>query len=35
VSQYDTAGRIRKGPAPANLPLPPYAFLDATRIRIG
>ena len=34
-SQYDTAGRIRKGPAPKNLVLPPYAFLSDTRIRIG
>src|SRR5262249_3145298 len=24
-SQYDPSGRIRRGPAPANLPLPPYA----------
>jgi ubiquinol-cytochrome c reductase iron-sulfur subunit len=34
-SQYDTAGRIRKGPAPQNLYLPPYAFVTDTRIRIG
>lgn len=34
-SQYDTAGRIRKGPAPENLPIPPYAFLTDTKIRIG
>ena len=34
-SQYDTAGRIRQGPAPKNLPLPPYAFLSDTKIRIG
>jgi ubiquinol-cytochrome c reductase iron-sulfur subunit len=34
-SQYDTAGRIRKGPAPSNLPMPAYAFLSDTRIRIG
>jgi ubiquinol-cytochrome c reductase iron-sulfur subunit len=34
-SQYDTAGRIRKGPAPKNLPLPPYAFVSDTKIRIG
>jgi ubiquinol-cytochrome c reductase iron-sulfur subunit len=34
-SQYDTAGRIRKGPAPQNLHLPPYAFVSDTRIRIG
>jgi ubiquinol-cytochrome c reductase iron-sulfur subunit len=34
-SQYDTSGRIRKGPAPKNLPVPPYAFLSDTKIRIG
>ena len=34
-SVYDTAGRIRKGPAPENLPIPPYAFLSDTKIRIG
>lgn len=34
-SQYDTAGRIRKGPAPANLPMPPYAFLSDTKVKIG
>lgn len=34
-SQYDTAGRIRKGPAPRNLPVPPYEFLTDTTIRIG
>ncbi len=34
-SHYDTAGRIRKGPAPLNLPVPPYEFLDDTTIRIG
>jgi ubiquinol-cytochrome c reductase iron-sulfur subunit len=34
-SQYDTSGRIRSGPAPANLPLPPYEFVSDTRIRIG
>jgi ubiquinol-cytochrome c reductase iron-sulfur subunit len=34
-SHYDTSGRIRKGPAPRNLEIPPYAFLDDTRIRIG
>jgi ubiquinol-cytochrome c reductase iron-sulfur subunit len=34
-SQYDTAGRIRRGPAPANLALPPYAFISDTKIRIG
>jgi len=34
-SQYDTSGRIRRGPAPANLPLPPYQFVSDTKIRIG
>ena len=34
-SQYDTAGRIRKGPAPQNLEVPPYAFLSDTRIKVG
>ena len=34
-SHYDTAGRIRKGPAPTNLPVPGYAFLDDTTIEIG
>ncbi len=34
-SQYDSSGRIRQGPAPLNLQLPPYEFLSASRIRIG
>ena len=34
-SHYDTSGRIRKGPAPKNLPIPPLEFLDDTTIRIG
>ena len=34
-SHYDTSGRIRKGPAPKNLPVPPYEFLDDTTILIG
>jgi ubiquinol-cytochrome c reductase iron-sulfur subunit len=34
-SHYDTSGRIRKGPAPENLSIPPYAFLDDTSIKIG
>ena len=34
-SQYDTAGRIRKGPAPENLAVPPYAFMSPTKIKIG
>ncbi|MGQ0663965.1 MAG: ubiquinol-cytochrome c reductase iron-sulfur subunit [Pseudomonadota bacterium] len=34
-SHYDTAGRIRKGPAPRNLKVPPYRFFDETMVRIG
>ena len=34
-SHYDISGRIRKGPAPANLAVPPYEFLSDTRIKIG
>jgi ubiquinol-cytochrome c reductase iron-sulfur subunit len=34
-SQYDTAGRIRKGPAPQNLAIPPYAFTSDTKVKIG
>lgn len=34
-SQYDSSGRIRQGPAPANLPLPPYAFTSDSKIKIG
>ncbi len=34
-SQYDSAGRIRQGPAPLNLPLPPYQFVSDTKIKIG
>ena len=34
-SHYDTSGRIRKGPAPTNLPVPPYVFLTDNRIKIG
>lgn len=34
-SHYDTAGRIRKGPAPKNLAIPPYQFVSATRVLIG
>jgi ubiquinol-cytochrome c reductase iron-sulfur subunit len=34
-SQYDSSGRIRKGPAPQNLHIPPYQFTDATHIKIG
>jgi len=34
-SHYDTAGRIRKGPAPKNLEVPGYSFLSDTVIKIG
>lgn len=34
-SHYDTSGRIRKGPAPRNLMVPEYRFVDDTRIVIG
>ena len=34
-SFYDTSGRIRKGPAPNNLEVPVYTFLDDNRIKIG
>ncbi|CAA7625031.1 Ubiquinol-cytochrome c reductase iron-sulfur subunit [Magnetospirillum sp. LM-5] len=34
-SHYDTSGRIRKGPAPANLAVPDYKFTSDTTVRIG
>jgi ubiquinol-cytochrome c reductase iron-sulfur subunit len=34
-SHYDTAGRIRQGPAPSNLVVPPYEFVSDTMIQIG
>ena len=34
-SHYDTSGRIRKGPAPTNMDIPKYAFVDENTIRIG
>ncbi|MDB5671151.1 MAG: petA [Alphaproteobacteria bacterium] len=34
-SQYDTAARIRKGPAPKNLEVPDYDFKSATVIEVG
>jgi ubiquinol-cytochrome c reductase iron-sulfur subunit len=34
-SQYDSSGRIRQGPAPLNLYIPPYAFLSDSKIQIG
>ena len=34
-SHYDSSGRIRKGPAPDNLAVPPYSFINETTIKIG
>lgn len=34
-SYYDTSGRVRKGPAPKNLVVPPYNFVSDTQVRIG
>lgn len=34
-SHYDTSGRIRKGPAPENLPVPPAAFISDDIIKLG
>jgi ubiquinol-cytochrome c reductase iron-sulfur subunit len=34
-SVYDTAARIRKGPAPKNLEVPPYEFSSDTVVKIG
>jgi ubiquinol-cytochrome c reductase iron-sulfur subunit len=34
-SHYDTSGRVRKGPAPLNMVVPEYTFLDDNRIKIG
>ena len=34
-SVYDTSGRIRQGPAPTNLHIPPYSFISDTLVRIG
>ena len=34
-SHYDTSGRIRKGPAPRNLPIPVASFVDETTIELG
>jgi ubiquinol-cytochrome c reductase iron-sulfur subunit len=34
-SHYDTAGRIRRGPAPRNLEVPPYDFVSDSKIKIG
>ncbi len=34
-SHYDTSGRVRKGPAPKNLHIPPYTFTSDTTVEIG
>jgi ubiquinol-cytochrome c reductase iron-sulfur subunit len=34
-SAYDTAGRIRKGPAPENMTVPVFSFISDTKVRIG
>jgi ubiquinol-cytochrome c reductase iron-sulfur subunit len=34
-SQYDTSGRVRHGPAPLNLAVPPYAFEGDAKVKIG
>jgi len=34
-SHYDASGRIRKGPAPLNLEIPPYKFIDDDKILVG
>lgn len=34
-SHYDTSGRIRRGPAPKNLEVPEYVFLNDTTLKIG
>ena len=34
-SHYDTSGRIRKGPAPTNLEIPKYEFVNNNTIKIG
>lgn len=34
-SHYDSSGRIRKGPAPYNLEVPDYVFLDDGKVLVG
>ncbi len=34
-SHYDSSGRVRKGPAPKNLQVPKYKFVDKNKIKIG
>jgi ubiquinol-cytochrome c reductase iron-sulfur subunit len=35
AARFDVSGRVRAGPARTNLPVPPYEFLTASKIRIG
>ncbi len=35
AARFDTSGRVVGGPAATNLPIPPYQFLSATRLRLG
>ncbi len=35
ASHYDTSGRIRKGPAPLNMAIPPYEYVSDTVIKVG
>lgn len=34
-SHYDTSGRIRRGPAPSNLPIPTVTLIDETTVQLG
>ncbi len=34
-SHYDTSGRIRKGPAPLNLEVPEWVFMDSSTLKLG
>lgn len=34
-SVYDLSGRVRRGPAPKNLVIPPYRFVENGKVRIG
>jgi hypothetical protein len=34
-SHYDISGRVRKGPAPLNMEIPKYSFMDDSKIVIG
>ena len=35
AARFDLSGRVRGGPARTNLPVPPYQFLTASKIRLG